>query len=229
MTVTAACCFNFQLFGGETVQLLICSNSIDLLLIILQFSGVNCSVPIWLEDSSSASSPDLSRSEDGGGAGTAVGIIVTILIMTLTITITVYYRKRFHTLKTQLTHVHYSTHDHNNQDNCGGRNRAQSHHFDNPVYATCRARESDHATLNNTRLHNTIVKNINRSREKSSTLPASRRVACLGGIGASSGSGVCVDDDELSDTISEKGRCWYHSVCPTPRICLCYYGHRNLL
>ena len=34
-------------------------------------------------------------------------------------------------------------------------------------------------------------------------------MVCLGGVGASSGSGGCVDDDELSDTISEKGGLYF--------------------
>ena len=63
----------------------------------------------------------------------------------------------------------------NNQSLCQA-STSQSHHFDNPVYATCRASDQRHvSSLNNTRLHNTIVKNINQSREKSLTLPASRR------------------------------------------------------
>ena len=67
--------------------------------------------------------------------------------------------------------------------------------------------------MNNTRLHNTIVKNVNRCRDtvhqeatrgegghykegRSLTLPSARR--CLA-------SSVAVEEDEMSDTVSEKG------------------------
>ena len=118
-----------------------------------------------------------------------VGVIVTILIMSLVIFITITYRKRIQSLKSQLSHVHYS--NHHVSSACQG----SSHHFDNPVYATC--------SVNNSRLHNSIVKNVNIGREKSNTLPASRRV--FGQMVADTC--AAAEDDELSDNSSEKGEC----------------------
>ena len=87
----------------------------------------------------------------------------------------------------------------NNQSLCQA-STSQSHHFDNPVYATCRASDQGHvSSLNNTRLHNTIVKNINQSREKSLTLPASRRCVDMATTCANG------EEDDMSDTVSEKG------------------------
>ena len=74
--------------------------------------GPNCSTAIWQENPA-ATQPTLGEHQEGG-AGTAVGIILTILILSLTITVTVYYRKRFYSLKTQMSHVHYSASSHNN-------------------------------------------------------------------------------------------------------------------
>ena len=182
--------------------------------------GANCSVPVWLDDPAPALSPDSVLAGEGGGAGTAVGVVITILVLSLVITVTVYYRKRLHSLKTQLSHVHYSATG-GHQDYHQGNQRDQHpssllcgagggpHHFDNPVYATCR-RDTGAGSLNNTtRLHNTIVKNVNRSREKerSLTLPAPRR---LPGAGARL---VEEAEEELSDTISEKGTfTFYHLI-----------------
>ena len=179
--------------------------------------GANCSVPVWLDDPAPALSPDSVLAGEGGGAGTAVGVVITILVLSLAITVTVYYRKRFHSLKTQLSHVHYSaTGGHQDYHQGPGHQRDQHHgsllcgsgggphHFDNPVYATCR-RDTGTGSLNNTtRLHNTIVKNVNRSREKerSLTLPAPRR------HGSAAGARTMDEaEEEIADTISEKGKC----------------------
>ena len=170
-------------------------------------------MPVWLDDPAPALAPDSVLAGEGGGAGTAVGVVITILVLSLAITVTVYYRKRFHSLKTQLSHVHYSATGGGHQDYHQGPDRDQRHgsllcgggggphHFDNPVYATCR-RDTGTGSLNNTtRLHNTIVKNVNRSREKerSLTLPAPRRVPGAGARLAEEA------EEEMSDTISEKG------------------------
>lgn len=182
-------------------------------ILIFHSPGANCSVPVWLDDPAPALAPDSVLAGEGGGAGTAVGVVITILVLSLAITVTVYYRKRFHSLKTQLSHVHYSAtggghgayHQDPDRDQhhgsllCGGG--GGPHHFDNPVYATCR-RDTGTGSLNNTtRLHNTIVKNVNRSREKerSLTLPAPRRMA-----GARRDREETAEE-EMSDTISEKG------------------------
>ena len=147
---------------------------------------------MWQQDSAPA--PTLQAQGEEGGAGTAVGVIVTILILSLTITVTVYYRKRFHSLKTQMSHVHYSSSSHNNQPG-----QCQPHHFDNPVYATCRARATTITTpgsLNNGRVHNTIVKDTNKCRDKFNTLPP----------GSLRHMARCMEEEELSDdTNSEKG------------------------
>ena len=157
-----------------------------------QYSGPNCSTAVWQQDSAPA--PTLQAQGEEGGAGTAVGVIVTILILSLTITVTVYYRKRFHSLKTQMSHVHYSSSSHNNQPG-----QCQPHHFDNPVYATCRARATTITTpgsLNNGRVHNTIVKDTNKCRDKFNTLPP----------GSLRHMARCMEEEELSDdTNSEKG------------------------
>ena len=109
--------------------------------------GPNCSTPAWQQDPL-ATSPTLQTTGEEDGPGTALGIILTILLLSLTITVTVYYRKRFHSLKSQMSDVHYSSTSHNNLGPC------QPHHFDNPVYATCRARATtitNTANLNNSR------------------------------------------------------------------------------
>ena len=151
------------------------------------YHGSNCSVPIWLPDPGLPSHS--SGHDNDGGAGSVVGVIVTILIMSLVIFITITYRKRIQSLKSQLSHVHYSNHHRASSCQAGS-----SHHFDNPVYATC--------SVNNTRLHNSIVKNVNIGREKSNTLPASRRV--FGHVPADT-CAAGAEDDELSDNSSEKG------------------------
>lgn len=182
-------------------------------ILIFYSPGANCSVPVWLDDPAPALAPDSVLAGEGGGAGTAVGVVITILVLSLAITVTVYYRKRFHSLKTQLSHVHYSATGGGHQAYHQGPDPDQHHgsllcagggphHFDNPVYATCR-RDTGTGSLNNTtRLHNTIVKNVNRSREKerSLTLPAPRRLA---GAGARLAEETA--EEEMSDTISEKG------------------------
>ena len=176
-------------------------------------------MPVWVDDPSPTLAPDSGLAGEGGGAGGAVGVVATILVLSLAITVTVYYRKRFHRLKTQMSHVHYSaTGGGPGNYQPGGQGRAgQSsllcgagarspgpHHFDNPVYATCR-RDTGAGSLNNTtRLHNTIVKNVNRSREKerSLTLPAPRR------HGSAAGARTMDEaEEEMADTISEKGKC----------------------
>ena len=115
-----------------------------------------------------------------------MGILSTIIIMSLVIFISITYRKRLKRLKTQLTHVHYSNH---HVSTCQS---GSSHHFDNPVYATC--------SVTNSRLHNSIVKNVNIGRERSSTLPPARRVL-------SHVSGADTAEDDESSESSEKGEC----------------------
>ena len=156
--------------------------------------GPNCSTPAWQQDPL-ATSPTLQTTGEEDGPGTALGIILTILLLSLTITVTVYYRKRFHSLKSQMSDVHYSSTSHNNLGPC------QPHHFDNPVYATCRARATtitNTASLNNSRVHNTILKETNKCREKFATLPPGRLRHQLA---------HCLEEDEMSDdTNSEKGQ-----------------------
>ena len=72
------------------------------------------------------------------------------------------------------------------------------HHFDNPVYATCRPGLAA-TPLNNARLHNTILKNVNRSRER----------AGRAGPGQRHSSPACCEEDDMSDTTSEKGELHY--------------------
>jgi len=92
-------------------------------------------------------------------------------------------------LKLELAHVHYRAGPDNNQD-------PDHHHFDNPVYSTYRNSTSLSGTpLNNARLHNRIVKNINSEREK-----ASAAVVSSGRPPSS-----FIDEDDISDTTSERG------------------------
>ena len=71
------------------------------------------------------------------------------------------------------------------------------HHFDNPVYSTYRNSTPLSGTpLNNARLHNRIVKNINSEREKASVAAAS--CARL--------SSSFIEEDDISDTTSERGK-----------------------
>ena len=53
--------------------------------------------------------------------------------------------------------------------------------------------------LNNARLHNTILKNVNRSRER----------AGRAGPGQRHSSPACCEEDDMSDTTSEKGELHY--------------------
>ena len=70
------------------------------------------------------------------------------------------------------------------------------HHFDNPVYSTYRNSSSLSGTpLNNARLHNRIVKNINSDREKASAAASSCPRA----------SSSFIEEDDISDTTSERG------------------------
>ena len=152
-------------------------------------------MPVWVDDPSPALAPDSGLAGEGGGAGGAVGVVATILVLSLAITVTVYYRKRFHSLKTQLSDGRYSSSSQNNLSPC------QPHHFDNPVYATCRARATtitNSANLNNSRVvHNTVVKETNKCREKFNTLPPGRLRHMA----------RCLEEDEMSDdTNSEKGQ-----------------------
>lgn len=92
-------------------------------------------------------------------------------------------------MKTELAHVHYHAGPDNNQDH-------DHHHFDNPVYSTYRNSSSLSGTpLNNARLHNRIVKNINSDREKASAAASSCPRA----------SSSFIEEDDISDTTSERG------------------------
>jgi len=120
-------------------------------------------------------------------SGALVGALLTVVLSGVTTLVVLYYRRRFHRLKTELAHVHYRAEADQQLDT--------GHHFDNPVYSTFRASPSlctASTPLNNARLHNRIVKNTNSAREKSQALKKDRSTTCL-------------DEDDGSDTTSERG------------------------
>lgn len=119
--------------------------------------------------------------------GTILGIVVTLILMCATMSVVIYYRRRFNRLKTELAHVHYHAGPDNHQDH-------DHHHFDNPVYSTYRNTNPMSGTpLNNARLHNRIVKNINSDREKAAASSCPRISSSF------------IEEDDISDTTSERG------------------------
>ena len=134
---------------------------------------------------------------------TILGIVVTLILMCATMSVVIYYRRRFNRLKTELAHVHYHAGPDNHQGNRrkfhknfieNSNSDHDHHHFDNPVYSTYRNTNSMSGTpLNNARLHNRIVKNINSDREKAAASSCPRISSSF------------IEEDDISDTTSERG------------------------
>ena len=138
--------------------------------------------------------------------------------MCVTISVVIYYRRRFDRLKTELAHVHYHASPGNNQGAFQEKNDAfylilsesdpDHHHFDNPVYSTYRSSNSLTGTpLNNARLHNRIIKNINSDREKAQCTRSSS---------------TFIEEDDTSDTMSERGKLISNSILFAQKLVTCF-------
>ena len=167
-------------------------------ILIWQLSGPNCSIPVSSESVYPNPEPPVPEFP-----GTILGIVVTLILMCATMSVVIYYRRRFNRLKTELAHVHYHAGPDNHQGNRrkfhknfieNSNSDHDHHHFDNPVYSTYRNTNSMSGTpLNNARLHNRIVKNINSDREKAAASSCPRISSSF------------IEEDDISDTTSERG------------------------
>ena len=71
------------------------------------FHGPNCSLVVWRDDGDRAAVGGGAASEPGGLAGLLASLTALILLCSA-LALTFYYRHRFQSLKTQLSHVRYS-------------------------------------------------------------------------------------------------------------------------